>query len=208
MQARRIFLIALSLASFPFIQAQESSATLESNAITSDVISQEPTSTTVAVPAAQPTPPPAVSGPKRVDPAKPLDLAMLAAATSTTLENGVRSFDYETGVGEEITSSSNTKFYFRLFLNDGTLVSSRYTEVIPAPLESKLTTDAVVPGLGEGMEGMKTGGIRYIELPPNLGYGSKGDRGVPPNSIIIFEIYVVGIQKGENQWLDFYNQQK
>jgi len=43
------------------------------------------------------------------------------------------------------------------------------------------------------MAGMQLGGERKITVPAAAGYGSKKLDGIPPNSELIFEVKVVGL---------------
>lgn len=47
-----------------------------------------------------------------------------------------------------------------------------------------------MPGLDQGVEGLKVGGKRLIRIPPSMGYGAKGSsKGtVPPNSDLEIEV--------------------
>lgn len=54
-----------------------------------------------------------------------------------------------------------------------------------------------LPGLEEGLEGMKLGGVRKVKVPPNRGYGDNWYRGiVPPNSHLEFETEILTIAQG------------
>jgi len=61
-----------------------------------------------------------------------------------------------------------------------------------------LTTDmridrhSLVNGLFYGVEGMRVGGTRRLEMAPHLAYGEQGVPGiVPPNAVLVAEISVL-----------------
>ena len=48
---------------------------------------------------------------------------------------------------------------------------------------------ALIAGWSEGMIGMKEGGTRQLLIPPDIGYGKRGNLpAIPPNATLIFEI--------------------
>ena len=57
----------------------------------------------------------------------------------------------------------------------------------------KLRKNEVVKGLEEGLLGMRVGGRRRLLIPPELGYGNKKIQGIPPNSILYFEIELIKV---------------
>jgi FKBP-type peptidyl-prolyl cis-trans isomerase len=57
-----------------------------------------------------------------------------------------------------------------------------------------------LPGLEEGIQGMKVGGIRAVKVPPNKGYGDSWYRGVvPPNSHLEFNVELMSIAQNPGE---------
>ncbi|MEI8329262.1 MAG: FKBP-type peptidyl-prolyl cis-trans isomerase [Chlamydiia bacterium] len=55
--------------------------------------------------------------------------------------------------------------------------------------DEHIALDEMIPGLQQGMAGMKEGEKRTIYIHPELAYGTKGS--LPPNSLLTFEIELI-----------------
>ncbi|XP_021735445.1 peptidyl-prolyl cis-trans isomerase FKBP43-like [Chenopodium quinoa] len=62
------------------------------------------------------------------------------------------------------------------------------------PLKFRLGKGRVMDGLELGVEGMRVGGKRRLQIPPELGYGSEGTNLVPPNSWLIMDVELVRVR--------------
>lgn len=100
-------------------------------------------------------------------------------------------------VGEDENQLLQIKFTAKL-------VGSKYTgkmkEFAAPSMVFKTGEQRCLPGLEEGLKGMKVGGIRRVKVPPNRGYGDNWYRGiVPPNSHLEFETELVTIAQGPGE---------
>lgn len=59
----------------------------------------------------------------------------------------------------------------------------------------QMMVDNVVPGFKEGLQLVGQGGKIELYIPAELGYGERGNRGIEPNSTLIFEVEVTKVGK-------------
>ena len=53
---------------------------------------------------------------------------------------------------------------------------------------------SLVAGLFYGIQGMRVGGLRRLEIAPHLGYGDRGVPGIiPPGALLVAEVCVLSI---------------
>lgn len=62
------------------------------------------------------------------------------------------------------------------------------------PLRFVIGSGSVIRGWDEGIVGMRVGGVRQLIVPPHLGYGPNRRGNIPPNSILVFRVELVGLQ--------------
>jgi FKBP-type peptidyl-prolyl cis-trans isomerase FkpA len=64
------------------------------------------------------------------------------------------------------------------------------------PLEFHLDRGEVLPGLDDGVFGMRVGERRLLRIPPELAYGDAGVAGqVPPGATLVLEVELVDLQQ-------------
>lgn len=56
---------------------------------------------------------------------------------------------------------------------------------------SFVSSGEVVGGLDQGIATMTRGETALFTVPPHLGYGEPGRQGVPPNSVVQYEVQLV-----------------
>jgi hypothetical protein len=107
------------------------------------------------------------------------------------------------GGGDVVRRQQRYRIRLRLWLNEGDPVrwTMPWGPVGAARLEDhgetlftevRIDRRSLVNGLFYGVEGMRVGGTRRLEIAPHLAYGDRGVPGiVPPNAVLIAEITIL-----------------
>ena len=107
------------------------------------------------------------------------------------LPSGLQYKVIKTGTGKTPTAADKVKTHYRGTLIDGTVFHSSYKSKEPAEFAVK----EVIKGWTEALQLMKEGGKWQLFIPSDLAYGERGNRGIPGNSTLIFEIELLEIVK-------------
>lgn len=117
-------------------------------------------------------------------------------AASTRLPSGVYIRDVQVGTGAEATQGKRAATRYRGYFRSGLEFDNNFEE--PAPFTVVAGVSGAIPGYVEGVKGMKVGGRRQVIIPPEMAYGPFGtaDGKIPPNTILVFMIDLVGVTDG------------
>jgi FKBP-type peptidyl-prolyl cis-trans isomerase len=94
------------------------------------------------------------------------------------------------GTGTKPTATSTVRVHYEGRLMDGTVFDSSRTRGEPATFG----VNQVIPGWTEGLQLMAVGSSYRFHIAPELAYGERGQRAIPPNSLLIFEVELLGIE--------------
>ena len=99
-------------------------------------------------------------------------------------ESGLGIFDRVEGDGAQVQEGDQVTIAYTAYLLDGCAFDSTLLrEPITMPLEG------VIPGMREGLIGMRVGGLRRLYIPPELAYGSAGaGEVIGPDEALVFEV--------------------
>jgi hypothetical protein len=111
------------------------------------------------------------------------------------------------GDGEPVRRQHRYRIRLRMWLNQGDPVR---WQVAGGPVGARLEDDGatlftevridregLINGLFYGVEGMRVGGTRRLEIAPHLGYGERGVPGVvPANALLVAEIKILAFAPG------------
>lgn len=131
-------------------------------------------------------------------------LARKGAPLRQRLRSGLRLITEIPGTGEIVRRQHTYRIRLRLWLNRGeaarwhaalgpvgTAVLDDSGETLTTAV--RIDRRSLISGLFYGMEGMRIGGTRRLEIAPHLAYGEAGVPGViPGNALLIAEITVLG----------------
>ena len=121
----------------------------------------------------------------------------LSRPTSLTRErrlpSGVTVRDLLVGTGAPAKSGKKLSLHYTgSLLISGKVFDKNHSK--QHPLVFRQGTGEVIRGLERGLEGMKVGGERIINIPSKLGYGSKGAGvEIPPDSDLSFEVKLLKV---------------
>lgn len=124
-------------------------------------------------------------------------LVSAASAAPLTLPGGTRIEDVKIGAGPAAQAGQTVIVHYTGWLYvDGKRGEKFDSSRDPGggPFSFLLGGGEVIPGWDEGVAGMKAGGKRTLILPPDAAYGAQGDDVIPPNSWLIFDVELLGIE--------------
>ena len=110
-----------------------------------------------------------------------------------TTASGLKYQVLKQGTGTVSPKATDTvKVHYHGTLLDGTIFDSSVER--GEPISFPLTQ--VIAGWTEGLQLMKVGDKFKFEIPPDLAYGANSPPGskIPPNSTLVFEVELLGIQ--------------
>lgn len=114
------------------------------------------------------------------------------AARAVTTASGLQYEDLVVGTGQQAQAGDAVTVHYTGWLTSGKKFDSSVDR--GEPFQFYLGQGEVIRGWDEGVTGMRVGGKRRLTIPARLGYGARGTRNIPPNSTLIFEVELLGVQ--------------
>jgi len=138
-----------------------------------------------------------------------LALAILAVSTPvgrsdaadnqvTEMPDGLKYTDTKTGDGATAKAGNKVSVHYTGWLSDNGAKGKKFDSSVDRgqPFQFTLGAKQVIAGWDEGVAGMKVGGKRTLNIPPELGYGARGTPGgpIPPNATLVFDVELVAVK--------------
>lgn len=115
------------------------------------------------------------------------------ASAEVTTPSGLKYVDIVEGSGPTPQNGQMISVHYTGTLQNGTKFDSSVDR--GQPYQFRLGTGTVIKGWDEGLATMKVGGKRKLIIPPNLGYGPRGNPpNIPGNSILLFDVELMGVK--------------
>jgi FKBP-type peptidyl-prolyl cis-trans isomerase len=108
-----------------------------------------------------------------------------------TTASGLQYKVIKTGTGATPKPTDMVTVHYQGTLVDGTVFDSSIQRGEPATFPVR----GVIPGWTEALQLMKVGGKWQLFIPAKLAYGEQGPGPIGPNSTLIFEVELLGIEK-------------
>ena len=109
-----------------------------------------------------------------------------------TTASGLQYKVIKSGTGESPKLTDTVKVHYHGTLIDGTVFDSSVQRGQPV----SFPVGGVIPGWVEALQLMKVGDKWQLFIPAKLAYGDQSPSpAIPPNSVLIFEVELLGIEK-------------
>jgi len=116
-----------------------------------------------------------------------------AKGETKTTKSGVKYETIQEGTGPEAKPGQTVKVHYTGTLEDGTKFDSS-RDRNGEPFTFLLGAGKVIQGWDDAVTGMKVGERRKLTIPPNLGYGAQAQGSIPPNSTLLFDVELLGVE--------------
>ena len=105
--------------------------------------------------------------------------------------DGLEITSFAKGKGPKADMGDEVYVHYIGKLDDGTVFDSSHKRGQPL----RMPLGKGVKGWNEGIKGMQAGGRRKLVVPPELGYGDKDMKTIPPNSTLTFLVELMVVNK-------------
>lgn len=115
----------------------------------------------------------------------------------TKTDSGLQYQDVTVGTGAAPADGQNCSVHYTGWLWENGEKGKKFDSSVDRgqPFQFPVGAGRVIKGWDEGVATMKVGGKRYLLIPPELGYGSRGAGGViPPGATLLFEVELLGVK--------------
>ena len=112
-------------------------------------------------------------------------------ANVQTTASGIHYIITQPGTGKQPDASKTVRVKYTGKLLNGTVFDSSERQG-GQPVEFPL--GQVIPGWTEGIALMKEGGKATLIIPSTLAYGAQGRPGIPPNSVLVFDVELIEVK--------------
>ena len=118
-------------------------------------------------------------------------IKLLSVALPTGQSSELQYLILTNGTGAVPVAGDTVTVNYRGSFLDGTEFDSSYKVGHPIQVE---VGKGVIPGWTAALEKMPVGSKWKLFIPADLAYGAQGFRGIPPNSVLIFEVELLDTQ--------------
>ena len=108
----------------------------------------------------------------------------------TATASGLQYEALKRGFGPKPKPTDTVEVHYQGTLIDGTVFDSSIQRGQPATFQ----VGGVIPGWVEALQLMSVGDKWKLTVPASLAYGARGTPNIPPNSVLIFEVELLGIK--------------
>jgi FKBP-type peptidyl-prolyl cis-trans isomerase FkpA len=124
--------------------------------------------------------------------------AEIASLQTYLSSNGITATQHPSGFFYKITQVGSGQAVVNLCSKItikyvGKLTNGTIFDQTTAGATATFTLGQLIIGWQKGIPLISSGGKITLYIPPSLGYGSAGSGPIPPNSILIFDIELVGV---------------
>ncbi|MVM33201.1 peptidylprolyl isomerase [Spirosoma sp. HMF4905] len=121
------------------------------------------------------------------------------AGKAQKTESGVYYVVTQPGSGPTPQKGEVVQVHYTGKLLDGKVFDSSRTnpQAGGKPAQFQLGVGMVIPGWEEGVSKLHKGEKATLIIPSSLAYGPRGNQAIPANSVLLFDIELIDIQKGQ-----------
>ncbi len=107
-------------------------------------------------------------------------------------ETGLYIVVKQKGKGEKVKKGDNIEVKYKGMFTDGRVFDT--SERSPEPVIFQIGVQPLIAAWDESIIGANVGTKMLVVSPSSMGYGERGNQGIPPYSPLVFEIEIVGIR--------------